>query len=354
MRGIFKILVLVAVAAVSSCIEPIVLEPDIVGDIVALEVEGQTRVPTINTATRTVNIEVGEAVDLGAVRVTRIEYVQTATGDIAVGSVLDLRTPLKVIVTTAAEYEWTIMATNFSDPNKPLPNGGLEDWMETTNSFSGRHGNWFPYRTEAEAFWGSGNTTLGGDITFPDSDVRSGSTGVTSARLASKLAPLVGLAAGNLFTGRFLALSDGLKGGRVEFGRPFNTRPKALKFWYKAAPGIVDKVNAGATVGPVIGDRDIYRVFIALADSGFPHEVDTTKPETFVDWATDPRVVAFGEMVSSEMVAEWTEATIELEYRGSDRTPTHIIVVATANMYADYFVGSTKSVLYVDDFELVY
>ncbi len=347
------ILVTLAAACLASCIEPLELTPDIAGDITAFEVEGQTRTPSINTATRTINVEVGETVDLAAVRVTRIELIETASCDIAAGSVLDLSSPLKLTVKTAIGYEWTIMATNFFDPHKPLPNGGLEDWMETMNSFSGKHANWFPYSTETEAFWGSGNTTLGGDVTFPDSDVRPGSTGVKSARLASQSAPIVGLAAGNLFTGRFMGLS-GVTGGKVEFGQPFNTRPEALKFWYKAAPGIVDKVKAGATVGPAIGDRDIYRVFIALVDSGFPHTVDTTKPETFVDWATDPRVVAFGEMVSSETVAEWTEKTIELEYRGGDRTPTHIIVVATANMYADYFVGSTQSVLYVDEFELVY
>jgi hypothetical protein len=340
----------------TSCIEPIELIPDIEGAITALEVEGQTRTPSINPATRTIHIELEEGDDLAAVKVTRIELVETATCGIAAGSVLDLTSPLKVTVTTAIGYEWTITATNFFDPYKQLPNGDLEDWMETMTGGgfgSERHQNWFPYSTEAEAFWGSGNTNLGGDVTSPDTDVRSGSTGVRSARLASRSAPLVGLAAGNIFTGRFIGLS-GISGGRVEFGRPFNTRPAALKFWYKAAPGIVDKVKAGATVGPAIGDRDIYRVFIALADSGFPHEIDTTKPETFVDWATDPRIVAFGEMVSSETVAEWTQATIELKYRGGDRTPTHIIVVATANMYGDYFVGSSQSVLQVDEFELVY
>jgi hypothetical protein len=361
MRDFFRIAALFAAVATAlaatSCIEPIELTPDIAGDIIALEVEGQTRVPTVNVITRTVNIELGEGLDLGAVKVTAIELVETATCDIAVGSVLDLTSPLKVTVTTAMPYEWTITATNFFDPQKPLPNGGMEDWMETKSSFSGRHSNWFPYRTESEAFWGSGNTILGGDVAFPDADVRAGSTGVTSARLASKSATGVGLAAGNIFTGRFVrAVTSPSFGGVVEFGQPFNTRPRALKFWYKAAPGIVDKVKEGATVGPAIGDTDVYRVFIALVDKGFPHQIDTTRPETFVDWATDERVVAFGEMVSSESVAEWTEKTIELAYRADSagRTPTHIVVVASANMYGDYFVGSTSSVLYVDDFQLVY
>jgi hypothetical protein len=348
--------IILAAIGMASCIEPIELTPDIAGEITALEVEGQVRTPAINALTRTVNIELSEEIDLAAVKVVSIELIETASCNISVGDVLDLTSPLKVTVSTAADYEWTITATNFIDPNEPLPNGGLEDWMETTNSFSGNHSNWFPYATEAEAFWGSGNTTLGGDVTFPDTDVRPGSTGVTSARLASKSALIVGLAAGNIFTGRFVEpVMTGGFGGIVEFGQPFTATPKALRFWYKAAPGIVDNVKAGnENVGLALGDTDIYHIYIALVDSGFPHQINTTKPETFIDWATDERVVAFGEMKSSDAVDEWTEKTIELEYRATDRTPTHIVVVASATMYGDYFIGSSKSVLQVDDFELVY
>jgi hypothetical protein len=349
----FVILVTIGLVA---CIDPIELRPDIAGEITALEVEGQIRTPAINALNRTVNIELSEEIDLAAVKVVNIELIETASCEITAGDVLDLTSPLKVMVSTATDYEWTITATNFIDPNKPLPNGGLEDWMETTNSFSGNHANWFPYATEAEAFWGSGNTPLGGDVTFPDTDARLGSTGTTSARLVSKSAPLVGLAAGNIFTGRFVKMvtNNGF-GGIVEFGRPFTATPKSLRFWYKAAPGIVDNVKAGnEDVGLALGDTDIYHIYIALVDSGFPHQIDTTRPETFIDWATDERVVAFGEMESSEAVDEWTGKTIELEYRATDRTPTHIVVVASATKYGDYFVGSSQSVLQVDDFELVY
>ena len=38
----------------------------------------------------------------------------------------------------------------------------------------------------------------------------------------------------------------------------------------------------------------------------------------------------------------------------TDRKPTHIVVVCSASRWGDYFIGSTSSVLVVDDLELIY
>ncbi|MCD8261594.1 MAG: PCMD domain-containing protein, partial [Bacteroides sp.] len=45
---------------------------------------------------------------------------------------------------------------------------------------------------------------------------------------------------------------------------------------------------------------------------------------------------------------------ILLDYKSLDRIPTHIIVVCTASKYGDFFTGSTSSILWLDDFELIY
>jgi hypothetical protein len=245
------------------------------------------------------------------------------------------------------------LTINITTPPQ-LPNAGFEEWYETKNSFSGAHNNWFPYASDADAFWATGNTILGGDVTSPTEDTHSGSMGVKSALLASKSAPLVGMAAGNIFTGRYVRTITSLTnpGGVVEFGRPFTGRPSAMVVWYKAAPGVINAWKEGAPVAN--GTPDQYQIYIALADSGFPHEVNTTDKSTFIDYATHPGIIAYGELVGSDPVDVWTKATIELEYRSTDRVPTHIIVVAGASMYGDYFTGSTTSKLWVDDFELVY
>lgn len=47
---------------------------------------------------------------------------------------------------------------------------------------------------------------------------------------------------------------------------------------------------------------------------------------------------------------------IPFEYKDIAKTkrPTHIVIVASASKFGDYFCGSSKSVMYLDDFELVY
>ena len=65
-------------------------------------------------------------------------------------------------------------------------------------------------------------------------------------------------------------------------------------------------------------------------------------------------VIAYGELLLKESVDGWTEVTIPLDYRSTSRIPTHILVTFAASRYGDYFTGSSSSVLWVDDFELVY
>lgn len=46
--------------------------------------------------------------------------------------------------------------------------------------------------------------------------------------------------------------------------------------------------------------------------------------------------------------------TIDLVYKDLEKKPTHIIVVFSSSKYGDYFTGSTSSLLYLDDLELIY
>ena len=65
-------------------------------------------------------------------------------------------------------------------------------------------------------------------------------------------------------------------------------------------------------------------------------------------------MIAYGEKPLPSSINEWTEFEIELEYRATNRIPTHIIIVCSASRYGDYFTGSTSSVLWLDDFDLKY
>ncbi len=254
-----------------------------------------------------------------------------------------------VALLDGAQYGTSTLAT--TEQARQLPNGGFEEWYQNTA--------WYPYSENGSAFWGTGNpmsTMMGAsyNITTPENDPRPGSKGTKSAKLDSKFVgfgSLGKIAAGNMFTGESKGMSTGTN-GIVAFGRPWNSRPKALKGWYKATVGTIDYTGNDSPAAK--GDPDVYQIFVCLTDWDEPHNVDTADKGTFFNPATDSGIIAYGEIRSSEQVAEWTDFRIELEYRSLTRKPKYIVVVATASAYGDYFTGSTGSVMYIDDFELEY
>jgi hypothetical protein len=71
----------------------------------------------------------------------------------------------------------------------------------------------------------------------------------------------------------------------------------------------------------------------------------------------DDFVVAYGALSDDfcrQSVTDWTEFNVELTYKNFTAKPTHVIIVFSSSKYGDYFTGSTSSVLYLDDLELVY
>ena len=245
-----------------------------------------------------------------------------------------------------------------------LENSGFESWCV-------EKGIVYPYSVGESPYWGTGNvgsSIVGVTLTEGVEDARPGSTGKLSARLSSTYASVFGVgkfAAGNLFIGSYVR-NDGTN-GIVNFGRYFSSRPTALKGWLKYNCGIVDRVTnqpPGKTVKE--GDFDSGMIFIALGDwdaatyggtdgtDESPVSIATRYIEETAFDPNSPAVIAYGEMPLNQSVSSWQEFTIPLEYRATNRIPTHIIIVCSASRYGDYFTGSTQSVLWLDDFELLY
>jgi hypothetical protein len=232
-----------------------------------------------------------------------------------------------------------------------LQNGDFEGWQKPANP-------WLPYAAGATQYWDSGNhgsTTLGSsyNITTPDSDVRPGSTGVYSANLQTKWV-ILKLAAGNLFYGQYAGTTG--TNGKVDFGQPFTSRPSALHGWYKARPGTVTNADSSAPIAK--GDPDQNQIVVALTDWSGRHQVYTGDKSTFLNYDTDPGVIAFGQIIRAAgdggAMEQWVEFTLPLTYRSTTRIPTYLVVAISASRYGDYFTGSTDSWIRVDDFELVY
>lgn len=232
-------------------------------------------------------------------------------------------------------------------------------------------------------FWGSGNgegsegvngsANLGIVITYIDTDEKV--DGKQSVRAqTSQLAGM--LAAGNLFTGQFAGLV-GTSGGKVNFGRPWTSRPSALKLYCKYSTGTIDIINSTPPgVSLTKSDYDRAQIKIALGTWDYkkyggtpesPVHINTTDASTFVDFTTDASTVADGNLIIHHdgyylnggdkvdaETGEWVEYVIPLNYHSMDIQPTHIVVSCASSQFGDYFTGCSSSRLWIDAVELLY
>ena len=269
----------------------------------------------------------------------------------------------------ASDYEFIAYSNEDLSPvvqrrtetTRPLENGGFEDWCVVKDIV-------YPYAEGGSPFWASGNvgaSIANATVTEGVKDTRPGSSGKLSARLTSIFANVFGIgrfAAGNLYIGNYVR-NDGTH-GIINFGRPFTARPVALRGWVKYERGLIDYITTqppGVTLQK--GDPDCGSLYIALGDwdpavyggtAESPVEVATRRiAETAFDKDAEA-VIGYGELLLTESVNGWTEVTIPIDYRSTSRVPTHMLVTFAASRYGDYFTGSSKSVLWVDDFELIY
>ena len=70
-------------------------------------------------------------------------------------------------------------------------------------------------------------------------------------------------------------------------------------------------------------------------------------------------VVAYGQFTFESAYGDdgsLSNLRIPLEYTSAAKSvkPTHLIIVCSASKFGDYFEGGEGSLLYLDDFELVY
>ena len=232
-------------------------------------------------------------------------------------------------------------------------------------------------------FWGSGNgegsegvngsASMGIVITYVDKDVKVHGNQSVRAQ-TSEMAGF--LAAGNLFTGQFEGLV-GTEGGKVNFGRPWTSRPTALRVWCRYETDKIDVINSmppGMTLTKNDYDRAQIKVAIGTwnyktygGTKNSPVHVNTTDSRTFVDYYTDPSTIANGDIIiyhdgyqinnGAKVTASttgWVEYVIPLDYHDLKSYPTHIIVSCASSQYGDYFTGNNGSKLWLDNFELIY
>lgn len=224
-----------------------------------------------------------------------------------------------------------------------IPNMGFDLWYKSGEI-------WYPNENSGNFYWDTANGGSDKVKIYPtnpeDSHVVSG----RAAKLESKSVTLVGLAAGNIYTGKFVKaimdLSD--PGAELDWGVPFSSRPLALRGHLDYRPGTVNVNNyAGMS-----GKTDIANIQVFLTDWSAPFRISTANGK-FVEYDTDPCIIARG-TADFNKTDGYIEFTIPLTYRSTTRIPRYLVIAASASKYGDYFTGSTSSVMYVDEFSFVY
>ena len=244
-----------------------------------------------------------------------------------------------------------------------LPNGNMDDWYKNGRT-------WYPvsesdYSTSG-SFWDSSNpgTTTGAGALVNVNPTQGNSSivhtsGGQSAELKSQYASAFGIgkfAAASLYSGKFNSLV-GTNGAKIDFGQKFASRPTGLHGWFRYTSGKIDYRGDKTPAG--LGEKgtdDLCSIYMAIAKA--PHQLDNTQTSTFFDFENDDNIIAYGELPDAEAVStnnEWKEFNIELKYKDiTPQTEYYLIIVCSSSKYGDYFTGSTGSIMYIDDLELLY
>ena len=267
-------------------------------------------------------------------------------------------------------YEYCAVAGGYTSPAKELttltppqlPNASFEQTSTASDKalmFSA---------DPNDFYWDSGNhgsQKMSKNVTEVTTKYfHSGKQGLCLHSQYVGLGALGKFAAGNIFIGKYLA-TEGMD-GVLGWGRPFNCpiRPKALKVWARYEPVNITHDNTSALPSVSKGDPDNGIVYIALVtdqtmsynSETWPQIVKTSSSSRQLFDPSGSNVVAYGEHVFTSATTEpgLVEITIPLNDVNPSLTVSNIIIVASASRYGDYFVGGNGSLLYLDDFELVY
>ncbi len=231
-----------------------------------------------------------------------------------------------------------------TEASEQLENMNFDNWYQDGKV-------WMPNAGPGVQIWDTanpGSAAVGVSPTTPETEMVVGGK---AARLETKMVNILGikkLAAGNIYTGKFDKLA-GL-GAELDWGVPFGARPIALRGYYKYSPVTID-VAEDKDYKDMLGKMDECQIQIFLAEWDKPFHVNSAK-KLFVD-KDDKSIIAFSEFCSSDANSEYVRFTLPIVYN-DNRIPNYIIISGCASHYGNYFVGGVGSLLFIDEFELVY
>lgn len=293
----------------------------------------------------------------GSTEWVRPEFTETVSGQTKTVTITGLNPGTKYSVRAAYvdNSNVTEEAREFTtETAQQVENAGFEEWSESTvklfTNGSKEQQTYYPWKADGNQWWDTNNSqtviswgTVDPDPlnwlskqtykSFPSVSYVSGRKGMAaqmmliavSSSATGTTAPSAKIGLGKIFTGVY----------EGQQGRPFQSRPDSLKFWYK-----YESVNS-----------DNFKVYISMKNG------DT--------------VIGEGTFTSSESKTDWEECAVDITYRRTDLVADTIYIEFVsasdtekwkyANNIGDIVYGGDKtadvhrgSILTIDDIELIY
>ncbi len=215
--------------------------------------------------------------------------------------------------------------------SQQIDNGSMESW-DDLGSNDEEPSNWNSFMSAS-----GGLSLFGSKQVGQSSDIRSGATGMYSARVFSK--STIGIIAnGNLTLGRINMGSSTPSStsnynytdtGNPDFSQPLNSSPDSIVFWVK--------YNNSS-------NSDLARIKAIIHD-----DYDYVDPMTS---ESEPHIVADAALNFESTDGSWVRKSVPFDYVGPSTTPEYILVTFTTNMIPGG--GSDGDEIFIDDVELIY
>lgn len=243
-----------------------------------------------------------------------------------------------------------------------IPNASFEDWSTySAKTLLGTKNVTLPWSVgdKEASFWGSGNEGAAtANMTLTDKSTDMLHSGTYSARLESKSAMGM-LAAGNVFVGTYVR-TDGTN-GVLSLGREYNgSHPSRLRVLANYRPGSGVSIKSGnESFCPdgFAGGNDHGQIYVALTTEKV--EIRTNPSNRKLFNKDEECVLAYGEQTwtssfGPDGALQQIDIPIVYNDRAKSNKPLYLVIVVSASKYGDYFSGAAGSVMYLDDFELIY
>lgn len=276
-------------------------------------------------------------------------WLQLPSSQIVIESPVSFRATIDNLE-NGTTYEWRVVVDGTPSASskietekiETIPNLNFDIWTQDkknwyANAVSGNY-------DQTGAYWATGNEGVTSNLAGGKDPITTPVEGSEAYKgKAAKLKSitgvnLVGAAAGNLFIGKYKTNATS-PSSSVEFGRPFSgARPTKMIGYYRYYPAKI--TNNGTLPGNLVMDQG--HIYIRL-------------------WDKDGREIAYGEEVINDKVDNYKKFEITIDYKNLTAKPAMITIVATSSRYGGEFSGAKVigqvgdgSILYVDEFELIY